>query len=108
MREAALEEREAFVSGRRLVPKLPISYSRALFYCCAVLIVSGITSWAYIRRDFLPQGSGRSVRIIARPVDAGDEEKWNKPVLTMYGETVQKRIAAKQILSEGRNLPGPM
>jgi hypothetical protein len=25
-----------------------------------------------------------------REKNAGDEEKWNKPVLTMYGETVQK------------------
>jgi len=30
------------------------------------------------------------------------------PVLTVYGETVQKRIVAIQILGEGRNLPGPM
>jgi hypothetical protein len=40
--------------------------------------------------------------------NARDEEKWNMPVLTVYGETVQTRIVAKQILGEGKNLPGPM
>ncbi|MGB7731451.1 MAG: hypothetical protein WBL50_25750 [Candidatus Acidiferrum sp.] len=40
--------------------------------------------------------------------NARNEEKWNMPVLTVYGETVQKRIVAKQILGEGKNLPGPM
>jgi hypothetical protein len=30
------------------------------------------------------------------------------PVLTVYGETVQSRMVAKQALGAGKNLPGPM
>jgi hypothetical protein len=34
--------------------------------------------------------------------------KWKSPVMTLYGETVQNRIAAKRALREDEDLPGPM
>ena len=34
--------------------------------------------------------SPRRIETAMREKNAGDEEKWNKPVLTIYGETVQK------------------
>lgn len=50
----------------------------------------------------------RRIQAAMREKNAVDEEKWQMPVLTLYGETVQKRIAAKQVLDKEKNLPGPM
>jgi hypothetical protein len=44
---------------------------------------------------------------LARQED-GILDEGKSPVLTVYGETVQNRLVAKQVLGAGKNLPGPM
>jgi|SRR5271166_6059311 len=46
---------------------------------------------------------------LARDEDAEyGEEQWKGPVLTAYGEAVQKRLEAERTLVEEKDLPGPM
>jgi len=50
----------------------------------------------------------RRMELAKREFEEREEAKSNGPILTVYGETVQNRMVAEQVLGEGKNLPGPM
>lgn len=50
----------------------------------------------------------KRAKLARRDHAAREEEICRGPVLTVYGETEQNRLVAKQALGAGKNLPGPM
>jgi len=50
----------------------------------------------------------RSLELAKRERDARERQATESRILTVFGETVQNRMVAKQALHDGKNLPGPM
>lgn len=73
----------------------------------AVLVAGFMLALASFLVAFLVWPGGR--RALARDEDPDEDfENTAGLVLTVYGEAVHERLEAKQVLKEGKNLPGPM